>query len=191
MEPARERFISRHQSIALWLLLVCANLLLPLDSLAQQQAKNGLVGSNVITGKLIDSDGPIVNASVYLNAMADEKCARLFTSRQHSEKNIQKLGACVTDLGPVNPDETGLYKFANIKPGYYALVVSWHLKDKMKKPIMAFQKGDFTISYFEGAKYNAVATGQVFYFAGTEGITKDFDYTKGEISKEVFPKSLK
>jgi hypothetical protein len=144
--------------------------------------------TNVVSGKLLDPNGPIKEAEVYLNSLKDEKCAKLFSSMEYSERNLQRLKACVINVGPIKPDEDGAYKFTNLKPGYYALVVSWNLKEKFEKPIMAFQKGDFTISYFEGAKYNAVATGKVFYLSASENATKHFDYTKGEITGKITPR---
>ena len=83
-----------------------------------------------------------------------------------TEKAIKKARACTTDIGPISPDKNGEYQFTNLKPGYYALVVCWNIKEQLKKPIMAYQKGEFGISYFQGAKYNSVATGKVFYLAG-------------------------
>jgi tetratricopeptide (TPR) repeat protein len=144
--------------------------------------------TNFVSGKLLDPNGPIKEAEVYLNSLKDEKCVKLFLSKEYSERNLQRLKACVINVGPIKPDEGGAYKFTNLKPGYYALVVSWNLKEKFEKPIMAFQKGDFTISYFEGAKYNAIATGKVFYLSASENATKDFDYTKGEITGKIAPR---
>lgn len=157
-------------------------------SVLSQKQKTEDIATNVVSGKLLDPNGPIKGAEIYLNSLKDEKCVKLFSSTEYSEKNVQKLKACASHIGPVKPDEHGVYKFTNLKPGYYAFVVSWNLKEKLEKPIMVFQKGDFTISYFEGAKYNAVATGKVFYLSASENITKDFDYTKGEITGKIAPR---
>lgn len=153
-----------------------------------QKQKTVDSATNVVSGKLLDPNGSIKEAEVYLNSLKDEKCAEVFSSKEYSEKILQTLKACVINVGPIKPDENGVYKFTDLKPGYYALVVSWNLKEKLEKPFMAFQKGDFTISYFEGARYNAVATGKVFYLSASENITKDFDYTKGEIAGKVAPR---
>ena len=144
--------------------------------------------SHNISGKLSDSGGPIANAAVYLNHLKNKACVRLFESRQRpSEKALQKLKACVTDIGPIEPDSQGRYAFTDLSPGYYALVVSWHTDDKFKKPVLAFRKGEFVVSYFEGAQYNIVATSRVFYFSGAGDMVKDFDFTKGRITNEVVP----
>ena len=144
--------------------------------------------SHNISGSLSDSGGPITNAAVYLNRLKDKPCMRLFESRQKpSEKTLQKIRACVTDIGPIRPDSRGVYTFTNLSPGYYALVVSWHTEEEFKRPALAFRKGDFVVSYFKGARYNTVATSKVFYFSGAEEMVKDFDFTKGRITNEIVP----
>jgi hypothetical protein len=144
--------------------------------------------SHHISGKLSDSGGPIVDAAVYLNHLKDKACVRLFESRQKpSEKTLQKIKACVTDIGPIQPDSDGVYTFTNVSPGYYALVVSWHTTEEFKKPVLAFRKGEFVVSYFKGTTYNIVATSKVFYFTGTMDKVKDFDFAKGSITNEIVP----
>jgi hypothetical protein len=156
---------------------------------AQGQINTQEPGSPVITGKLLDYYGPIVKAQVYLNAIKDEGCARLFEKNfevwKKSKNELKKLQACVKDVGPVEPNAAGTYTFSNLSPGYYALVVSWNTNEKFKKPVLAFKKGDIVVTYYEGAPYNAVATGKPFYFSGTESVTKDFDFTKGVITNET------
>jgi hypothetical protein len=151
-------------------------------------AQGNTAANAVVTGKLNDANGPIVNAQVTLNSFRDEKCVKLFLSHTQSEKVMEQLSECVTDIGPVNPDDKGVYRFENLKPGHYALVVAWNLSPKLKKPIMVFQKGDFVISYFENAPFNSVATGKPFQLAANTTATQDFDYTKGQITKEISPK---
>jgi uncharacterized Rmd1/YagE family protein len=168
---------------------LCLALAAPIGATSHAaSAQNTATANGVVTGKLNDANGPIANANVTLNAFADEKCVKLFLSHKYSEKVVQQLEECMTDIGPVKPDENGVYRFENLKPGHYALVVAWNLSPKLKKPIMAFQKGDFVISYFENAPFNAVATGKPFQLAASATATQDFDYTKGQITKEISPK---
>lgn len=159
---------------------------------AQTETKSQTSGSYVVTGKLLDYYGPIASAKVYLNSMKDEQCAKLFEKKMFedwkiSRKDYEKLQTCVKDVGPIEPNADGTYTFSNLSPGYYALVVSWNTREKFKKPILVFRKGDFVITYYEGAPYNAVSTGRPFYLSGTASITKDFDFTKGVIKNETSP----
>jgi hypothetical protein len=182
------------QLILLSGIIACGLLTIPPSEYAQSQneTKSQTSGSNVVTGKLLDYYGPIVNAEVYLNSMKDEDCAKLFEKKmfedwKNSKKDQKKLQACVKDVGPIEPKVDGTYTFSNLSPGYYALAVSWNTKEKFKKPILLFKKGDFVITYYEGAQYNAVSTSRPFYYSGTEIITKDFDFTKGVITNETSP----
>jgi hypothetical protein len=145
--------------------------------------------SGVISGTLIDVNGPITDAQVILQTFKDEKCVKVFLSKRQSATMAQKLEACSYELPAITPNNQGQYEFTNRPAGWYLLIVIWDMKDKPQATASVFQKGDFVISYSstkdKSGKYDGMAQGKPFYFPGKENFGLDFDYRKGSISKST------
>ena len=54
-----------------------------------QKQKTEDSATNVVTGKLLDPNGPIKEAEVYLNSLKDEKCVKLFLSKDIPKRTFR------------------------------------------------------------------------------------------------------
>jgi hypothetical protein len=138
-----------------------------------------------IMGTLRDADGPINDAEIYLQYFEDEKCAKLFKSRDYNpydEKAVnelkERLKKCSHDLAPIKPDEQGRYQFEETKPGWYAIRFLWNIHQKPKEPMAYFEQNGFIIGYSSEKdlqkKYDAMAQGMPFYFSGKKNVVIDY-----------------
>jgi hypothetical protein len=136
-------------------------------------------------GTLRDADGPINDAEIYLQYFEDEKCAKLFKSRDYDpydEKSVnqlkERLKQCSHDLGPIKPDEQGHYQFEGIKPGWYAMRFLWNIHQKPKEPMAYFEQNGFIVGYSSEKdlqkKYDTMAQAMPLYFSGKKNIVLDY-----------------
>lgn len=132
--------------------------------------------SIAIIGTLYDK-GPVTDAEIDLQLLQDEHCAKLFVSQKRNARAQQKLEACTRDLASTHPDSKGLYRFADLTPGWYAIHFVWSMTEKPADPL-AFMRGEWAVLY-PGYKdntgnYDAFAQGKPFYISGGSDVVKDY-----------------
>lgn len=135
-----------------------------------------------ISGKITTPLGPARDARVVLEAFTDEACARLSEKQNGSKEENKKLAECVRDLPEIKSNENGEYKLADVKPGWYSLIMGWQAPVKSNLEDGADLTGPYRTYYRrvknEAEKFGVVAVGLPFQFSGTSDVTKDLIYPK-------------
>ena len=147
------------------------------------QSRSASAINKSLAGKLTSPNGVIANAAVSLTYYKDAGCVKYANSTSPpSEEEEKKFKGCYRELEPILSDREGHYKFSNLSPGWYSLKVRWHLAAKPESSSPLERWGEFLIAYMETKetpkKYSALAQGEIFFFSGKEGITKDLTYVK-------------
>lgn len=132
---------------------------------------------NMIRGKLRENGTPITEATVFLQALDDEKCVKLFTGRKADRKTEKQLGRCVHDITATFPNGDGNYQFALPKSGWYAVHFLWSIGKKPREPQTVSMQGRWSVLYagykdFTG-KYDAMAQDSPFFFSAKEDAIRD------------------
>jgi len=129
-----------------------------------------------VTGTLFDR-GPITDAEIDLQSLADEHCAKLFASHVKNTEPQQELKKCIQDVASTHSDADGHYRFSDLTPGWYAVNIVWSIAVKPIGP-QTFEQGEWLIispGYRDKTgKYDAFAQGKPFFLTGETDIVKDF-----------------
>jgi hypothetical protein len=96
---------------------------------------------SAIRGTLRENGAPITEATVFLQSLDDEKCAKLFTAKNQDRRLVEKLKLCVHDLSATSPDAAGNYQFAALKTGWYAVHFLWSIGKKPSESESLFKGG--------------------------------------------------
>jgi len=142
-----------------------------------------------ILGELQGTEGPLAGAELELQAFQDEACVKLAEATQLSDTEKKQLESCSKTFATLKADEIGQFRFSNIPPGWYKLIVSWSI-DKLPPnvsmpsmgPQMAFEfYDDFLVFIWKpqnSTGFSVTAQGKVFRFTGQESYVINFDYRK-------------
>jgi hypothetical protein len=142
---------------------------------------------------LSENGSPITEATVFLQSLDGEQCAKLFQSEKGDARSVQKLNRCVHDVGSTTPDIQGKYQFAAQQPGWYAIHFLWSIGKKPSQP-SGFKEGRWAVMFAghkdSSGKYDTMAQDSAFYFSAKEDVIRDFDTSAlGSVAQE--PKTLR
>jgi len=134
-----------------------------------------------IQGTLRHGSEPIVQADIFLQFFADEKCAKMFDKGDHaklSRKAAEQLGRCAPDAASIRVGPDGRFIFTNLSPGWYAVRFLWEIQPK-PNPMAPFTRSGFLIVYAgykdHSGRYDTMAQGRPFFFNGDKSVTFEFD----------------
>jgi hypothetical protein len=148
---------------------------------------HGQSTSTVIRGNLKENGKPISEATVFLQSLDDEKCAKLFSSGKADNRTVRKFGLCVHDLSEASPDASGNYHFNVPKAGWYAIHFLWNVGEKPRAPQTAFKRGTWSLIYAgykdTSGRYDAMAQETAFYFGASEDAVHDCDVRWNEVER--------
>jgi hypothetical protein len=127
--------------------------------------------------------GPLAGAQVYLRIYQDEECVNLANSTTElSEQEKEQLEDCMHETMTTS-DEKGQYRFSNVSPGWYRLMIEWELDGAPNiDPDVLFQiRHGFFVVTFETDEtpkkhFARALQEEIFYFPGSENLVIDFDY---------------
>jgi hypothetical protein len=143
-------------------------------------AANAVKGQNspsAIRGTLSEAGTPIAEATIFLQSLDDETCAKLFITATEERKSADKLESCMHDVSTTSPNAAGRYEFTNPRAGWYAVHFLWNIGKKPSQSM--FRQGQWTVMYAgqkdSTGKYDTMAQDIPFYFSGKEDVTRDFD----------------
>jgi hypothetical protein len=133
-----------------------------------------------VSGVLSDQGKPIAGGLVVLQRLKDEKCVRLFTSRNLSSKDAHRLESCIDDLPWMNTNEHGNYSYQQVAPGWYNIRFLWLTGAAWPGAGLECWASDWVVRIGSQkdrtGKYNAFAQGMPFELRGNESRRVDFDY---------------
>jgi hypothetical protein len=140
------------------------------------QAQNS---SSAIRGTLIENRIPISEATVFLQSLDDEACAKLFVASAQDRRSAKKLKSCVHDVSSTSPDKAGRFEFTNVRAGWYAVHFLWNIGTKPSSSMHMFIQGQWPVMYAgqkdSTGRYNTMAQDAPFYFSATEDAIRNFD----------------
>jgi hypothetical protein len=134
---------------------------------------------NGIRGTLRENGTPITEATVYLQSLDDEKCAKLFSGKKWTAQSVAKLGQCMHDVGTTSVDGAGTYRFLIPKSGWYVVHFLWNISKKPSQSGSLRKEGTWGVIYAghkdETGKYDTMAQDSPCYFSGTEDVVRNFE----------------
>ena len=131
-----------------------------------------------IRGTLKENGAPIVDATVFLQSFDNEDCAKLFTKKSWNQKSVQRLQSCMHEVSTTTVDETGNYRFTDLKAGWYAVHFLFNIVEKPKRFPNSTKEGSWLVTYAgykdSSGRYDTIAQDIPFNFSVTEDVIRDF-----------------
>jgi hypothetical protein len=135
-----------------------------------------------ISGKIVTPPGPVQGAGVHLISFADEACVKLDNRQDLSADEKKRYGECRKQTAEMKTNEKGEYAFADIKPGWYKLLIGWQVTLKSSLESGADYTGEYS-TYYGRVKdvpdrFGVGVLGHPFQFSATESMTKNVFYDR-------------
>lgn len=133
-----------------------------------------------VRGTVASQSTPVPGARVRLEVYADEACVGLAKEPKLTPAQAATLKECVREHAAVPTDAKGAFRFGDLEPGWYKLLIEWDLAAKPASVMPVQWQGDWVISYYETRtgpkKYSALAQGKVRWLDAAENQRRDFDW---------------
>jgi hypothetical protein len=135
-----------------------------------------------ISGKILTPPGPVPGAGVHLISFTDEACAKLDNKQDLSADEKKRRGECGKQTAEMKTNEKGEYAFADIKPGWYKILIGWQVTMKSSLESGADYTGEYS-TYYGRVKdvpdrFGIGVLGHPFQFPATESMTKNVLYDR-------------
>lgn len=132
----------------------------------------------LIRGSIKDRGQPIADAAVFLQALDDEHCAKLFRDKNQASK-LKEMQRCAHEAASTQTDGQGYYQFAETKAGWYLIHFLWNIAGKPRDAESCFKQGNWIVLYARHkdttGKYDTMAEDRPFYFSATRDTVRNFD----------------
>jgi hypothetical protein len=145
--------------------------------------------SSAIRGALIENRTAISEASVFLQSLDDEACAKVFAASAQDRESAKRLKSCVHDVSTASPDTTGRFEFTNVRAGWYVVHFLWNIGTKPSSSMHMFNQGQWAVMYGgqkdSTGRYDTMAQDAPFYFSATEDAIRNFEITAAQEPKPL------